>query len=115
MAALLRQSTYSRLAGYEDTNDAERLAVDPAMRWVVGARANCQATIIIPCQRQLEVPMTMMVLSSAWAAAVERSETAAAHAAGRNVRPLWGFYFEAAAGVSAGAAAAFDFLACSTR
>jgi len=33
---LLRQSVYSRLAGYEDTNDAERLAVDPAMRAVVG-------------------------------------------------------------------------------
>ena len=30
---------YSRLAGYEDTNDAERLAVDPAMRQVVGGRA----------------------------------------------------------------------------
>jgi hypothetical protein len=39
MAALLRQSLYSRLAGYEDTNDAERLAVDPAMRQVVGGRA----------------------------------------------------------------------------
>ena len=26
------QSVYSRLAGYEDTNDAERLADDPAMR-----------------------------------------------------------------------------------
>jgi len=33
--ALLRQSVYSRLTGYEDTNDAERLAVDPAMRTVV--------------------------------------------------------------------------------
>jgi len=39
MVALLRQSLYSRLAGYEDTNDAERLAVDPAMRQVVGGRA----------------------------------------------------------------------------
>jgi len=37
--ALLRQSIFSRLAGYEDTNDAERLCVDPAMRYVVGGRA----------------------------------------------------------------------------
>ena len=29
-------AVYSRLAGYEDTNDAERLAQDPAMRVIVG-------------------------------------------------------------------------------
>ncbi len=39
MAALLRQSIYSRLAGYEDVNDAERLREDPVMRHVVGGRA----------------------------------------------------------------------------
>ncbi len=39
LTALLRQSFYSRLAGYEDTNDAKRLSVDPAMRYVVGERA----------------------------------------------------------------------------
>ncbi len=39
LEALLRQSIYSRLAGYEDVNDAERLCVDPAMRIVVGGRA----------------------------------------------------------------------------
>src|SRR5262245_35533088 len=39
LAALLRQSSYSRLAGYEDVNDAERLCLDPAMRTVVGGRA----------------------------------------------------------------------------
>ena len=33
------QSVYSRLAGYEDTNDAEQLCNDPAMRRVVGGRA----------------------------------------------------------------------------
>ena len=36
LVGLLRQSVYSRLAGYEDTNDAERLAQDPTMRVVVG-------------------------------------------------------------------------------
>jgi hypothetical protein len=39
LAGLLRQSVFSRLAGYEDVNDAERLCRDPAMRWVVGDRA----------------------------------------------------------------------------
>ncbi len=36
LVPLLRQSIYSRLAGYDDANDAERLAQDPAMRVVVG-------------------------------------------------------------------------------
>ena len=38
LVGLLRQSVYSRLAGYEDTNDAERLAKDPTMRIIVGRR-----------------------------------------------------------------------------
>jgi Transposase DDE domain group 1 len=36
LLGLLRQAIYGRLAGYEDVNDAERLARDPAMQAVVG-------------------------------------------------------------------------------
>lgn len=43
LVPLLRQSIYSRLAGYEDVNDAERLCVDPALRHVVGGRATLPA------------------------------------------------------------------------
>jgi hypothetical protein len=35
IAGLFRQSVFGRLAGYEDVNDADRLAHDPAMRAVV--------------------------------------------------------------------------------
>ena len=34
LADLLRQSVYSRLAGYEDVNDAERLSQDPRFRLI---------------------------------------------------------------------------------
>jgi len=34
-----RQWVFSRLAEYEDTNDADRTSVDPTIRHVVGGRA----------------------------------------------------------------------------
>jgi Transposase DDE domain group 1 len=34
LADLFRQSVYSRMAGYEDVNDAERLSQDPAFRLI---------------------------------------------------------------------------------
>jgi DDE family transposase len=42
MVGLLRQSVFSRLAGYEDTNDADRTSIDPSMRYVVGGRAHAK-------------------------------------------------------------------------
>src|SRR3954466_3391592 len=39
LIAQLRQAVFGRLAGYEDVKDADRLAHDPAMRWVVGDQA----------------------------------------------------------------------------
>jgi hypothetical protein len=46
LVAMLRQSVFGRLAGYEDVNDAERLRHDPAIRWIVGgkAAAGCAAS-----------------------------------------------------------------------
>jgi hypothetical protein len=38
LADLLRQSVYSRIAGYEDVNDAERLAQDPTFRLIGSER-----------------------------------------------------------------------------
>ena len=40
LVPLQRQSIFSRLAGYEDINDAERLCIAPAMRHVVGGRTS---------------------------------------------------------------------------
>lgn len=42
---LFRQSIYSRLAGYEDTNDKERLAVNPTFRMLASRerRETCVA------------------------------------------------------------------------
>lgn len=39
LAGLLRQSIFSRLAGYEDVNDADRLRRDPVIRQLVGGPA----------------------------------------------------------------------------
>src|SRR5829696_161673 len=42
LSAQVRQSVFGRLAGYEAVDDADRLAHDPALRWVVGGRAVTQ-------------------------------------------------------------------------
>ena len=34
-----RQSIFGRLGGYDDVNDADRLSLDPVMRWIVGGKA----------------------------------------------------------------------------
>jgi hypothetical protein len=39
LVGMLRQSVFGRLAGYDDVNDADRLGLDPAMRWIVGGKA----------------------------------------------------------------------------
>ncbi len=41
MTNLLRQSVYTRLAGYEDVNDAQRLSVDPVTALMTGSTISC--------------------------------------------------------------------------
>ncbi|UCG15187.1 MAG: transposase [Phycisphaerales bacterium] len=48
LLAMLRQSAYGHLAGYEDANDAERLRIDLAMRRVVrGCCPKTRPTLVV--------------------------------------------------------------------
>jgi len=80
MLALLRQAVYGRVAGYEDTNDAQYLRVDPAMRRVVGGRAEKKLaasssqmgrfeTEVLPTQQNVRV---LSSLCGAWIDRVHR-------------------------------------------
>ena len=86
---LLRQSVYSRLAGYEDTNDAERLAQDPAMRVTVGWQgADKQAASTNTMSRfETEVLTEEENLDGLTRLNVEWVDTAMAHTSHQRVIP----------------------------
>ena len=79
-AALLRQSVFSRLAGYKDTNDAERLRFDPVMRQIVGGRADWQLAASTSEMSRFETQMltkpenltALMEMSGQWIDQVNR-------------------------------------------
>lgn len=52
---LFRQSVFVRLAGYKDVNDADRLALDPVMRQVVGGRAVDAQAVLALQKGRLEI------------------------------------------------------------
>src|ERR671932_767789 len=47
LSGQFRQSVFGRLAGYEDVNDADRLAHDPAMRWIDTVHARRPVKVIV--------------------------------------------------------------------
>jgi hypothetical protein len=57
LAGFLRQSIFSRLAGYEDVNDADRLCRDPVIRQVVGGRAVKHAAASASAMGRFETEM----------------------------------------------------------
>jgi len=54
---LFRQSVYSRLAGYEDTNDAERLAEDPTFRMLASRERRETSVALTSTLRWFETEM----------------------------------------------------------
>ena len=44
LVAQFRQSVFGRLGGYDDVNDADRLSLDPVMRWIVGGHVRTAVT-----------------------------------------------------------------------
>ena len=52
LSDLLRQSVYSRLAGYEDLNDAERLSQDPTFR-LIGSEKIWERGAALPSRLQV--------------------------------------------------------------
>ena len=90
LVPLLRQSIYSRLAGYDDTNDAERLSQDPAMRVVVGwqgsdrnaARTNTMSRFETETLTQEDNLKGLALMNPQWV------ELAMAHTPHRRV-PFW--------------------------
>jgi hypothetical protein len=86
MTAVLRQPVFGRLAGYEDTNVAERLSVDAAMRIAAGGRAKRRNAASISRMSRFEADVftgrnnirSPMDIPGKWIVSRERSQAVAA-------------------------------------
>jgi len=61
---LFRQSFYSHLAGYADTNDAERLPEDPTFRMLPPASGGTRAVALTSSLHWFEMPSSRTTFSS---------------------------------------------------
>ena len=57
LADLFRQSVYSRIAGYEDVNDAQRLAQDPTFRLIGSEKTWDRGVALAPWLHRFETEM----------------------------------------------------------
>jgi len=80
LADLLRQSVYSRLAGYEDVNDAERLSQDPTFRLIGSEKTWERGAALTSRLQSFETEMLAEEENFAGLAAVNRELIAKAEA-----------------------------------
>src|SRR5713226_5724506 len=81
-ADLLRQSVYSRLAGYEDLNDAERLSQDPTFRLISSEKVWDRGAALTSRLQTFETEMLAEQENLAGLAALNRELVARAEAIG---------------------------------
>ena len=72
LADLVRQSVYSRLAGYEDVNDAERLSQDPAFRLIGSEKVLERGAALTSRLQSLETELLTQAENLAGLAALNR-------------------------------------------
>ncbi len=80
LADLLRQSVYSRLAGYEDVNDAERLGHDPTFRLIGSEKVWDRGVALTSRLQSFETEMLAEEENFAGLAAINRDLIAKAEA-----------------------------------
>jgi hypothetical protein len=80
LADLLRQSLYSRLAGCEDVNDAERLSQDPAFRLIGSEKIRKRGAALTSRLQSFETELLTQKGNLAGLAAINRELTGKAEA-----------------------------------
>jgi hypothetical protein len=80
VADLLRQSVYSRIAGYEDVNDAERLSQDPTFRLIGSQRIWERGAALTSRLQSFETELLTQEENLAGLAAINRNLIARAEA-----------------------------------
>ena len=88
-ADLLRQSVYSRLAGYEDLNDAERVSIDPTFRLIGSQKIWDRGAALTPTLHGFETEMLASEENLLGADGAEPGDWIEAYIIGASVLSQW--------------------------